>query len=59
MKLTDWGIKRKDKLYKKVVRTYPTFASAKSKAKELRKEYYVIIKKTNTNRYWLFVRKRE
>ena len=58
MKLTKWGIRRNSKLYYKVVQTYPTFTIAKSKAKELRKEYYVIIKKTNTGRYWIFVRKK-
>jgi hypothetical protein len=59
MKLTEWGIRRKSKLYHRVVQTYPTFARAKSKAKALRKEYYVIVKKTNTGRYWIFVRRKE
>jgi hypothetical protein len=59
MKLTWWGIHRKGKLYHRVVQTYPTFARAKAKAEVLRKEYYAIVKKTNTGRYWIFVRRKE
>jgi hypothetical protein len=59
MRLTEWGISYKGKTYHKVIQTYPTFARAKAKAKKLRKEYYAVIKKTNTGRYWIFVRRKE